>query len=207
MLELAGTTTSPVDASGNRLAAPARATWKMPPSREIAFNLLDADWKQHLVSMTDAECYTERHAGATTFIRPTTAGKEGVVILRFDLPFTIHDATLACGIAVWTTGDPFPYDPGAKAAVDVSADGVTWKTVASLEANRGGFNDGSHDIGPLVAGGSQVWVRARLVATRDWPGDRMIFAQFLRTDPQQDRKTFRLTVTGPHPPVIPAADP
>jgi hypothetical protein len=50
-------------------------------------------------------------------------------------------------------------------------------------------------------------VRARLTATREWPGDGLIFAQFLRTDPDEKEGGFRLTVTGPHPPVIPPERP
>ena len=105
--------------------------------------------------------------------------------------------------AVWTTGDPFPYDPGARAALDVSPDGEAWKPVVELKAGAGGFNEDLHDIGPLVAGGTSIWVRVRLTATNEWPGDGLIFAQFLRTDPQDKGSRFLLTATGPHPPVIP----
>jgi hypothetical protein len=50
-------------------------------------------------------------------------------------------------------------------------------------------------------------VRARLVATREWPGDGMIYAQFMRSDAKQPQDKLRLAITGPHPRVIPAADP
>jgi hypothetical protein len=130
-------------------------------------------------------------------------GEEGAIVLQFDVPFPIQDARLAAGLAVWTTGDPFPYDPGAKAALDVSQDGQNWTTVAALEANRGGFASGPHDIGGIVAGSSQVWVRARLVCTREWPGDGMIFAQFMRTTPDPEGGEFDLSLTGANPPVIP----
>jgi serine/threonine protein kinase len=206
-LELAGTPTTPVDFAGRRLAAPARATWRMPAYREVAFNLLDDAWKQYVVSMTDIECYTEQHAGAATFFRPTIPGKEGAVVMRFTAPFEIQSATLTAGIAVWTTGDPFPYDPGAKASIDVSRDGQSWTTLRTLEANKGGFASGPFDIADAVAGSREVWVRARLVATREWPGDGMIYAQFMRSDAKQPQDKLRLALTGPHPRVIPAADP
>lgn len=128
-------------------------------------------------------------------------------MLRFDYPFTIHAATLLASMHVWTTGDPFPYDPESRAALDVSADGATWKTVASLEPGRGGEAHGPHDIGPIVRGGTAIWVRARLTGTREWPGDGLIFSQFLRTDPgRPELETFVLTATGEHPPVIPETD-
>jgi hypothetical protein len=202
-----GTRASPVDASGNVVVVSGQTQWRSPPYREIRFSPIDDDWERHVVSLTDVERYTERHAGATTVIRPTVAGREGVITLRFDMPFTIQDAMLTAPLAVWTTGDPFPYDPGARAALDVSPDGETWTTVVELKAGAGGFSTAPHDIGRIVSGGTRIWVRVRLTATKEWPGDGLIFAQFLRTDPIEQGAGFLLTATGPHPPVIPPATP
>ena len=207
VLAVAGTPASPVDADRRVVAVDVQVQWRSPPYREIRFSPIDDDWGEHVVSLADVERYTERHAGATTFIRPTVPGREGVVTLRFDMPFTVQDATLAAPLAVWTTGDPFPYDPGARAALDVSPDGETWTNLVALKAGAGGFNTASHDIGRIVAGGRRIWVRVRLTATKEWPGDGLIFAQFLRTDPKEPGTGFLLTATGPHPPVIPPATP
>lgn len=206
VLDLVGTETAPRDAAGNRLARPAEVAWRMPARQSFAFNLLGDEWREKLVALEGAELYTEQQAGATTFIRPTRAGKEGRVVLRFPVPFIIQDASLKAGLHVWTTGDPFPYDPGAKAAVDVSPDGEAWTTVVTLEADRGGSDTTPRDISPVVAGGQEVWVRARLTATREWPGDGLIFSQFLRTDPENPVPSFQLDLVGPHPPVIPRFD-
>ncbi len=206
-LAAVGTRASPVDAGGRVVAISGQTQWRSPPYREIRFSPIDDDWERHVVSLTGVERYTESHAGATTFIRPTVAGREGVITLRFDMPFTIQDATLTAPLAVWTTGDPFPYDPGARAALDVSVDGEAWTTLVELKADAGGFNTAAHDIGRIVAGGRQIWVRVRLTATKEWPGDGLIFAQFLRTDPKEQGAGFLLTATGPHPPVIPPATP
>jgi hypothetical protein len=203
VLELGGTTSTPIDFAGRRLVAPARAVWQMPPYREIAFNLLDDAWKQYVVSMTDVECATERNAGAATFIRPTIPDREGSIVMRFDAPFEIRAATLTASLAVWTTGDPFPYDPRARAALDVSADGVKWTNLDTRQANRGGFSAGPYDIKDVVAGSRQVWVRARLTASRDWPEDGLIHAQFLRSDQSRPQDKFRLTLSGPAP--VPSA--
>jgi hypothetical protein len=187
--------------------APARATWRMPPDREIAFNLLGDDWKRHVVSMHGVEFATERNAGATSFIRPTAADREGSIVLKFVAPFEIRTATLTATIAVWTTVDPFPYDPRAKAALDVSADGKTWTTLETRQANRGGFGGGPFDIRAVVAGSHAVWVRARLTASRSWPGDGLIHAQFLRTDPERPAdRPFKLTLTGADPGAKPPPD-
>ena len=205
-LAAVGTRVSPVDADGRVVALSGQTQWRSPPYREIRFSPLDDDWERHVVSLADVERYTETHAGATTFIRPTVAGREGVVTLRFDMPFTIQDAMLTAPLAVWTTGDPFPYDPGARADLDVSPDGEAWTTLVELKAGAGGFNTAAHDIGRIVAGGRRIWVRVRLTATKEWPGDGLIFAQFLRTDPKEQGAGFLLTATGPHPPVIPPAN-
>lgn len=207
MLELAGTATTPVDFAGRRLQAPAQAVWRMPPYREIAFNLLGEEWKRHVVSMEGLEFATERNAGATSFIRPTAPDREGSIVLKFPAPFEIRAATLTARIAVWTTGDPFPYDPRARAALDVSADGKTWTTLEIREANRGGFGGGPFDIREVVAGSHAVWVRARLTASRSWPGDGLIHAQFLRTDPARPAdRPFKLTLTGADPGAKPPPD-
>lgn len=213
VLELAGTATTPADLAGRRLAAPARVEWRMPPYREIAFSLADEGWRQHVVSMTDVECATERQAGSCTFIRPTVPNREGSIVMKFEAPFEIRAATLTAAISVWTTGDPFPYDPRARAALDVSPDGRTWTNLETREANRGGAGGGPFDIKEVVAGSREVWVRARLTGERSWPGDGLIYAQFLRTDPTQPGQArFRLSLTGPDPAVrrppsdTPAAD-
>ena len=206
-LAAVGTRASPVDAGGRVVAISGQTQWRSPPYRAIRFSLIDDDWERNVVSLTGVERCTETHAGATTFIRPTVAGREGVITLRFDMPFTIQDAMLTAPLAVWTTGDPFPYDPGARAALDVSVDGEAWTTLVELKAGAGGFNTAAHDIGRIVAGGRQIWVRVRLTATKEWPGDGLIFAQFLRTDPKEQGAGFLLTATGPHPPVIPPATP
>ena len=207
VLAVVGTGESPMDSSGTIVPLSAQVTWRSPPYREIRFSLMEDDWDRHVVSIDAAERFTERHAGATTFLRPTVAGREGVIMLRFDLPFTIQDATLTAPLAVWTTGDPFPYDPGARAILEVSPDGERWTTLVDLKAGAGGFNSEPHDIGPIVASSRRIWVRVRLTAGREWPGDGLIFAQFLRTDPAKEETVFLLTATGPHPPVIPDADP
>ncbi len=198
-LELAGTPTSPLDLAGRRLAAPVRIAWQMPPYQVISFNLFDDDWQRHVVSMTDVERYTEKSAGAATFIRPTVLGREGSIVLRFTAPFEIRAANLSAGVAVWTTGDPFPYDPGARAALDVSPDGERWTNLVTREANRGGFGGGPFEIGEHVAGSREVWVRARLTGTREWPGDGPIYAQFLRSDPEHPEYRLRLSMSGPSP--------
>ena len=200
VLKLCGTQSTPQNVSGHRLRQEYETTWTMPPFKSVRFNLLDDSWKQNLVSMNHAECYTEHAAGGATFIRPTVSKKEGVVILKFDAPFSIQHATIKATIKVWTAGDPSPYDPGAIAALDISPDGKLWTNLDTRAANHGGFGGNFFDISEYMADSETVWVRARLTATIEWPEDGLIFSQFLRSDKESLPEPFYLTMTGGKPP-------
>jgi hypothetical protein len=160
-----------------------------------SFNLY-GDWTQYLHSATNAEVYTEVVAGHSTFWRPTQTNVWGEIKYKFPLGFTTTSATLRASNAVWTTGDPFPYDPGAHAILDVSPDGLNWTTLDHRQANNGGFAYGPYDITPHVDGASEIWVRSMLFGTTTWPVDGPIFAQFLRTNPGDTMPTFQLDVVG-----------
>jgi len=196
---------APRAVDGGRVGESMPVEWRMPDRLRVAFDCSAPEWRSHVVSIKGLERYTERYAGRETFIRPTEPGREGEVVMRFPCPFPIQDATLWARLAVWTTGDPFPYDPGARAALDVSRDGSEWVPVETREAGRGGFAGGPFDISATVAGGKEVWIRARLTGTREWPGDGLIYAQFLRSDSAADRPAFSLELVGSHPPLIPAS--
>jgi len=158
------------------------------------FNLY-GNWSQYLYSSTNAAVYAEQAAGSATFWRPTQLNVPGEVIYRFQLPNTISSATLAASIAVWTTGDAFPYDPGAYAYLDVGSDGSTWHNLDGRYANHGGGSYGPYDITSYVGGTQEVWVRARLMGTVAWPVDGPIFSQFLRTYPGASPDIFALDAT------------
>lgn len=200
VLSLCGTESTPRNIAGHHLLQTYTTTWTMPPFKDVRFNLLDNSWRQHLVSMTGLECYTEHSAGGCTFIRPTVVNREGVVVLKFDAPFSIRNATIKATIKVWTTGDPSPYDPGAIAALDISPDGETWTNLDTRAPNNGGFGGNFFDISEFVAGSQKVWVRARLTGTREWPEDGLIFSQFLRCEKEALPEPFYLTMTGGTPP-------
>lgn len=203
-LQLIDTPTAPLNADGHRYEGVTSLEWKMPPFTTYRFNLEDEAWDDHVVSMEGLEWYREKTAEIpNVFIRPTEAGVEGTIVMRFPVEFEIHDALLTSPVAVWTTGDPFPYDPGAWALVDVSPDGETWTNIVTLGPNQGGYSRPPWNITEAVKGSEEVWVRAKLTGTREWPDDGITFSQFLRTQVGVPDDTFRLDVTGPHPPVIP----
>lgn len=203
-LRLIQTPTAPLDPEGHRYEGVTSLAWKMPPFTTYRFNLEDQAWDDHVVSMEGLERYQEQTAEIpNVFIRPTEAGVEGTIVMRFPVEFEIHDAMLTSPVAVWTTGDPFPYDPGAWALVDVSPDGENWTNIVTLGPNQGGYSRPPWNITDAVKGSEEVWVRAKLTGTREWPDDGITFSQFLRTQVGVPDDTFRLDVTGPHPPVIP----
>ena len=192
------------DTNGRRYSEVTAMSWKMPPFTTYRFNLLDEAWDAHVVSMDGLERYTEQTANvATTFIRPTVVGQEGTIVMRFPADFSIEAASLVAGLSTWTTGDAFPYDPGAWALLDVSRDGETWTNVITRGPNVGPPPGAPWDITETVRGSREVWVRARLTGTKEWPDDGITFSQFLRTDPDATKETFRLDLTGPHPPLVP----
>ena len=161
------------------------------PQVYYGFNLY-GNWSQYLYSYTNAEVYSEQSAGTATYWRPTVAGTEGDIIYRFPFVNPLAQATLTAGIAVWTTGDAFPYDPDATAYLDVSPDGTNWTNLDGRYANHGGGSQGPYDITPFVQNSKEVWVRARLTGTTTWPGDGLIFSQFLRIGQGDTNDTLRL---------------
>ena len=186
------------DRLGRPLTGKASATWTMPPYRAWRLTPLTDSWKAYLVSMEGLERYTEQDAGSDSFFRPTVVGEEGSMVFHFDAPFEIYAAELRAHIMVWTTGDPFPYDPGARASLDVSPDGENWTPIAVREAGNGGGLIAAIGITDIVRGGREVWVRARLEATVEWPGDGLIHAQFLRTNSLAPQPPFILQVAAAH---------
>jgi serine/threonine protein kinase len=203
-IKLLETFAVPIGISAERQIGQPSLKWTMPPFVTYRFNLKGDDWKAHLVSMEGLDRHREETADIPNiFIRPTQVGVEGTAIMRFPAPFPIRAATLSAILAVWTTGDPFPYDPGAWAILDVSPDGETWTNIVTLGPNQGGFSRPPFDISPYVEGSKEVWVRARLTGTKEWPDDGITFSQFLRTEEGKDDDAFRLDLAGDHPPVIP----
>lgn len=150
---------------------------------DYAFNLRD-DWGQYLHSATNAEVYTELVAGGSqpaTFWRSTPINTWGEVVYHFPMSFEIATANLETQIFAFTTPFVSHLDPGAQAYLDVSSDGINWTTVMDSYPGNGGPRTGPGDISSIVRGGTDVWVRARLLSTLNWPTDGSIFAQFMRT--------------------------
>jgi serine/threonine protein kinase len=198
---------SPFAADGSRFEGQKSLKWERLEFKTFRFNLQDDSWNEHVVSMEGVERYREKTAAIPCiFIRPTELGEEGTIVMKFAVDFPVHAASLIAPVDVWTTGDPFPYDPGAWAFVDVSPDGENWTNVTTRGPNRNDHQRSSLDILPVVEGSQEVWVRSRLIGTKEWPGDAIIFSQFLRTEVGDPSIRFQLKLTGPQPSLIPPSN-
>lgn len=193
--------------------------WDMPAFTRFHFNLNDEAWQDHVVSIRGVERTHGFHGDIPiAFLRPRAVHEEGVVVMRFPVDFPISVAWLRVKFAVWASvarpfasrGEHFlregneqaPIDPGASIEVDVSSDGDQWTQVGRLGYGHAGISFNPHDISHLVRGSREVWVRARLMATRTWEDRGIAFTQFLWTDQRETASTFELDLTGP--PATPA---
>lgn len=191
---------------GDRFQGSKSLKWKMPAFKTFRFNLQDDSWDDHVVSMDGVEWYRETTANIPNiFIRPTAIGEEGTIVMKFPVDFPIRAASLSASVSVWTTGDPFPYDPGAWAFLEVSPDGENWTNLITRGPNQNTLQRPPFDILPIVEDSQEVWVRARLTGTKEWPDDGITFSQFLRTEVGDPSIKFQLDLTGRHQPVIPGS--
>ena len=193
--------------------------WDMPAFTRFRFHLNDADWAEHVVSMKGVERADAMHGEIPiTFLRPRTLNEEGLIVMRFPVDHAIEVAWIRARFAVWTAvarpfasrGEHFlrdgnpqaPIDPGASIDLDVSADGQDWTQIAHLGYGHAGVSFNPRDISHLVQGSREVWVRARLMASRTWKDEGIVFTQFLWTHRDEPTPAFELDLTGP--PVTPA---
>ena len=151
-------------------------------------------WREHLVAIRDVEVHTLRDDPRRICFRPTQPGVEGQIVFCFDAPFPIRAVHLQAAMLVWSPGDPFPYDPDARAAIDISPDGEDWTVLNVRDAQAGGGFFMVGDIGPIVRGSRQVWIRGRLRGSVPWPGEGLIHAQFLHTLPGSETPPLVLEV-------------
>lgn len=206
------------DATAPDLTTPLYA-WDMPAFTRFRFNLDDDRWRVPVVSMTGVERTSGFHGDIPiTFLRPRALNEEGVVVMRFLVDHAIEVAWIRARFAVWAAvarpfasrGEHFlregneqaPIDPGASIDLDVSADGQHWTQIDHLGYGHAGIAFNPHDVSHLVGGSREVWVRARLMATRIWEDKGIVFTQFLRTDGDEGSPAFELDLTGP--PATPA---
>ena len=146
-----------------------------------AFNLY-GDWSRYLEESFQAEVYSEISAGSATFWRPTVNNEEGYYIYRIPFNQPLISAKLKAQIYAWTEGSDVNFDQDAYVYLEVSTNGLDWHVLDSMSAGQIAENR-VFDLSDYVVGSSDIYVRARLLGTRSWYDDGLIFAQSLRTNP------------------------
>lgn len=129
---------------------------------------MHGDYQQYLNSTTNAFVLNEGQAGnPTVYWAPSEANVWGNVVYKYDLPFSITEASIY--------GTTLAITPASQAHLDVSPDGVSWHTVASGSVSVPGV---PIDISSILENSNTAYVRARLLS--DYVGG-FSYAQFLRT--------------------------
>ena len=159
---------------------------------QYAFNLND-QWDQYLDSYTNAEVYSEIYAGNSKFWRPTSAGVEGLIVYKFSFDKEISEAKLHAQLYAWTDGADVSFDSSARAFLECSIDGINWELVNESTPPNASEVFPVVDISSIVSGHNDLYLRARLLSSRSWGSDGLIFSQFLRTNPN-NMKSFVLDV-------------
>lgn len=103
---------------------------------------------------------------------PAEVNKWAEIVFRYDLPFAVHTAAVHANINSFYVN----FDPGAKAYLDVSADGEHWTTVAERHTER---NPAPFDVSDILRGSHTAFIRGRLYETKHFGS--VHYAQFLRT--------------------------
>lgn len=170
---------------------------------EVEFSLRE-DLSSYLYDWDGVRLINEEELGHAKYWMPNEVNKWGYVTYKFPIPFEIGEAKMRAAITIfpaWRNDERF--DDNAVALLDVSSDGETWHQVAevSKETMQVGLPTKLIDISRYVAGGSSVFVRARLLATKEWPNVGPIFAQFMRSpltsqhDGHRNWEAFNLQIT------------
>jgi len=150
---------------------------------EVEFNLRN-DTSSYLFEWGGVRLINEEELGEAKYWMPDVAGEWGFVTYKFPVPFEIGLAKLRAAITIfpeWANDERF--DDDAIARLDVSSDGKTWHQIAevSKQTMQVGLETELIDISSYVAGGTTIYVRGRLMASKEWPNVGPIFAQFLRS--------------------------
>ena len=123
----------------------------------------------YLSAVSNAQLSMENFGQDAHYWSPTFVGIEGQVVYDFPTPFPVASASVYARTTV--------FFPSASALVDVSPNGLDWTNIG------GGGNPSIVDVGSIVSGSQDIFVRARLLSNTS----PQIISQFLRSlAPGQD---------------------
>ncbi len=152
-----------------------------PAVHTVRFDLRDASGRE-LALATGARVYREPF-GQIAYWAPERPGTWGEVIYRIESPFRVADASFAeIRVDAWNEHADAVFDPAAEVHLDVSPDGEHWTPLASSTPTSPPRRD---DPGATAAvrGSRTVFIRARLFESRSYNRNRVHYAQFLRSQP------------------------
>ena len=164
-----------------------------PNTFTYAFNLYD-QWDEYLLSSYQAEVYSEVSAGNATYWRPLVPNSEGSIIYKFDFPKNISSAKVRANLYAWTEGADVNFDSSARAYLEASRDGLNWNLISESTPPNAREVEDIVDISEIVSGSKEIFIRARLIGSRSWFNDGLIFSQFLRSHPS-GKESFAINVS------------
>jgi hypothetical protein len=170
---------------------------------EVEFSLRNES-SRFLYQWEGVRLINEEELGDAKYWMPIVTGEWGFVTYKFPIPFEIGQAKVRAAISIfpeWRNDDRF--DDDAVARLDVSSDGNTWHQIAEVSKRtmQAELETKLIDISRFVAGGTTIYVRGRLLASKEWENVGPIFAQFLRSpltaqrEPGRRWKAFHLQVS------------
>ena len=131
---------------------------------------------------------------------PSTANQEGIVTYRVPIPFEIGSARLTIRTHTYPK---IQFDERfadtASVILEASSDGLFWQSFHQhRHTDKDHAQNGPYDISHIVAGGTEIYVRARMLTDTNWPSVGPIYAQLMRTpfaEKGDQTNCFRLSVT------------
>ena len=181
--------------------APEDLHYLPPPEGDftLVFRLTDETQAQYLHSWENAILKTEEGLGVAKYWMPSTANQEGIVTYRVPIPFEIGSARLTIRTHTYPK---IQFDERfadtASVILEASSDGLFWQSFHQhRHTDKEHAQIGPYDISHIVAGGNEIYVRARMLTDTNWPSVGPIYAQFLRTpfaEKEDQTNCFRLSV-------------
>lgn len=186
---------------GHRGSGPTVAKVDPPPATEFRYDDIRSA-SPYLVDVTNMKVYREEWwvkmgMPELTYWGPEQNDVEGTLLYRFPfgrrMPQVALSATCACHIF----GEGQGGEGRGAAALEVSADGLAWTTLADgIEPRQWGVYVGFDDSLPShLLGHAELWLRVRCL-TQGCPNDSYSTAQFGRAGIHQE-PVFSLTADEP----------
>ena len=135
-----------------------------------------------LFSVSNARIYRESFSPYNYYWGPETLSEWAEIVYKFETGLSITDVQNFPTLHVANANGGGQWDYGAKGYLDVSLDGKTWTNVVANTSADGVV----YPVDPtaVLRGGTTIYVRARLFATKEYAVNNVAYSQFLRSRPE-----------------------